>query len=151
MIVHRRSVLKGSLAAAALLGFGRVAWAAVRGTVVSVVNTATSQKPGAEPAPLTEGATVEDGAEIQTGKDSALQLALVQGGTFIAGSRSALAFAEAAPLVMEKGRFRYGAAASESYGLGTPTLTIVQTADDFVVEGRDKGDTQCGVTEGAMV
>lgn len=149
--LHRRHVLKATLAAAALTGFARIAWAAIRGTVVAVVNTATSQKSGAEPAPLVEGASVEDGAEIQTGKESAVQIALAQGGTFVAGSRSALALAEGAPLLMEKGKFRHIAAGSESYGLDTPTLTIIQTAADFVVEVRDNGDTLCGVTKGAIV
>jgi len=151
IVPHRRALLKGGLAAAALLGLARGAWAAVRGTVAGVVNSASSQRPGAEPTPLAEGASIDDGTEIQTGKDSAVQIALAQGGTFVVGSRSALAFAEAAPLLMEKGKFRYIAAASESYGLETPTLSIVQTAADFVVEVRDNGDTLCGVTKGAIV
>jgi hypothetical protein len=150
-VPNRRQILQGSIAAVALFVPLRTAWAAVRGTVVAVVNTATNRKPGAEPAPLAAGASVEDGTEIQTGKESAVQLALAQGGTFIAGSRSAIAFADAAPLLMERGKFRYIAAGSESYGLDTPTLNVVQTAADFVVEVRDNGDTLCGVTRGAIV
>jgi ferric-dicitrate binding protein FerR (iron transport regulator) len=150
-VPHRRAILKGGLAAAALLGIARVAWAAVRGTVVGVVNAATSKKPEGAPAPLTPGVVVEDGSTIEAGKDSAIEIALAEGGSFFIGARSSAAFEEAAALLMEKGKFRYKAAASESFDLQTPTLRITQQAAEFVVEVRGNGDTLCGVLKGKIV
>lgn len=151
IVPHRRQVLKGGLATAALLGFVRVALAAVRATVVGVVNGANSKKPEGEPAPLAPGATVDDGTVIETAKDSAIQLALTEGGSFLIGARSRISFAEATALTMEKGKFRYQAAAAETFDMQTPTLTVTQQAADFVVEVRDNGDTICGVLKGAIV
>lgn len=151
---HRRQVLTTGFAAATLLsgtGLVRLAWGAVRGTVTAVINTATSKKPDGEPAPLAPGAVVEDGTEISTGKDSAVELALTQGGAFVMGARSSTALSEGTAVLMERGRFRYRAAGGESYGLATPTLDIVQTGADFVVEVRDNGDTLCGVVKGTIL
>jgi hypothetical protein len=153
--LNRRHVmgLVAGLMALPLLRPLRAPAATIGGTVVAVINKASSKRPDGSELPLEAGATVEPGTEIETERKSAVQIAMADGSVVTAGATTQIAVGTDAGVVeMRSGnlRFRTGVAA-EPPRLTTPALTVDLNGAEMLVSVRSPTNTICGVISGSIV
>lgn len=151
MPMSRRQVLA---VASFVVIFGRLrAWAAdAVGTIVAVINSASSSRPGGAAQAVVSDQPVEGGSEIATGTLSAVQIALNDGSvvTLGAGAKAAIGSGENAVLLSGGSlRFRTGAGAPRDPGLATPALQVALHQAEMIVTVAE-GSTTCGVVKGRI-
>lgn len=136
-----------------LLGRWRSLAAEAIGTVVAVVNSATSKAPARTPQPVTADSAIFPGEEIHTDDRSAIQVALVDGSVVTIGANGDATFgALDAGILVSAGslRFRTGAGAPAEPRLATPTLMVNLHQAEMIVTVAPAGATTCGVVRGRI-